>query len=350
MKKSVGEIAEFVGGAVIGDPTVQITGVNGVKQARAGELTFIGNRQYLPFLESCQASAVIVTKEVGQWRGPLIQVENPYLAFVRVIQEYVQVPAEHPQGFHPTAILGDNVKLEENVALGAHVCIGNNVTIGKGTILYSGVFIGHGCTIGTDALVYPNVVIREGTRVGDRCILHAGAVIGTDGFGFAPMGSVWAKVPQVGNVVLGDDVEIGSNSAVDRATFGSTVVGRGTKIDNLVQIGHNVQIGEHCVISGMTGVAGSAVIGNRVTIGGQAAIADHVQIADGATIAGRSAVFGPIEAGQTVSGYPASDHKTSLRIMACTRRLPDLNKQVKVLERRVKELEKQLYGKTANHS
>ncbi|MCX5771384.1 MAG: UDP-3-O-(3-hydroxymyristoyl)glucosamine N-acyltransferase [Candidatus Hydrogenedentes bacterium] len=350
MNKSVGEIAELVGGAVIGDPTVRITGVNGIKQAKPGDLSFIGNRQYVPFLESSEASAVLVSPEIQEWKGPIIQVANPYLAFVRVIQEYVQTPPCHPTGISPTAVLGENVELGQGVALDAYVRIADNVRIGRGSVLYAGVYIGHGCTLGENTVIYPNVVIREGTRIGDRCIIHSGAMIGTDGFGFAPMGPVWAKVPQVGDVVIGDDVEIGSNSAVDRATFGSTVVGRGTKIDNLVQIGHNVQIGEHCVISGMTGVAGSAVIGNHVTIGGQVAIADHVQIGDGATLAGRATVFGPIGAGQVVSGYPAMDHKTSLRILAATRRLPDLLHQAKVLEQRVQELEKQLYGKAADHS
>ena len=201
MNKSVGEIAELVGGAVIGDPTVRITGVNGIKQAQPGDLSFIGNRQYIPFLETSEASAVLVSPEIREWKGPIIQVSNPYLSFVRVIQEYVQTPACHPTGIHPTVVLGVNVELGEFVGLDAFVRIADNVRIGRGSVLYAGAYIGDGCTLGENTVIYPNVVLREGTRIGDRCIVHAGAMIGTDGFGYAPMGSVWAKVPQVGGLI-----------------------------------------------------------------------------------------------------------------------------------------------------
>jgi UDP-3-O-[3-hydroxymyristoyl] glucosamine N-acyltransferase len=217
--------------------------------------------------------------------------------------------------------------------------------------------------IGENTVIYPNATLREGVRVGARCLIHAGVVLGSDGFGFAPLDGAWFKVPQTGTVIIGDDVEIGANSAVDRATFGSTVIGRGTKIDNLVQIGHNVRIGEHCVISGMTGVAGSSTVGNHVTIAAQVGIADHVEIGDRVTIAGRSGVISAIEPGQVVSGFPAIDHHTDMRIMAARRRLPELPRlmaRVKALESRIRELEerwpvagdkeKELHGKAADHS
>ena len=188
------------------------------------------------------------------------------------------------------------------------------------------------------------MVLREETKVGARCIVHAGAVLGSDGFGFAPVGGQWAKVPQVGNVIIGDDVEIGTNSAVDRATFGSTVIGNGTKIDNLCQIGHNVQLGEHCVISGMTGVAGSTVIGNHVTIAAQVGIGDHLEIGDNATVGGRAGVATSVKPGAVVSGFPAMDHKAELRILASLRRLPDAVRRVKELERRIEQLEERLHG------
>lgn len=350
MDKSVGEIAELVGGAVQGDPSVRITGVNGIRQAKPGDLTFLGSAKYRPYLETTGASALLASDSSVAWSGPLIVVRDPYLAFVRVIKKWVSGAgtAIHPRGIHPTAVIGRNVKLGANVAVDAHVKISDDCEIGDGVVLYGGAYLGHGCAVGPGTVIYPNATLREGVRVGARCIIHAGAVLGTDGFGFAPLGGSWAKVPQVGAVAIGDDVEIGANTAVDRATFGTTVVGSGTKIDNLVQIAHNVEVGEHCVISGMTGIAGSTTIGRHVIIAAQAGIADHVEVGENATIAGRSGVVTTVKPGETVSGFPAIEHKTELRILAAMRRLPDLVRRLKELEQRVQDLEKQLYGKTTN--
>lgn len=345
MDKSVGEIAALVGGVVVGDSTRRITGVNGIKQAKTGDLSFVGAPRYLAWLDNTEASAVLVTSSVSSGPTTLIQVNNPYMAFVQVLREFADETAHrHPTGIHETAVIGNNVRLGKDVAIDAFVRIADDCVIGDGVTLYAGVYVGYGCSIGNQTVVYPNVTIRDGVEVGSRCVLHAGLVLGSDGFGFAPVNGAWFKVPQVGTVRIGDDVEIGTNSAVDRATFGTTVVGTGTKIDNLVQIGHNVEIGEHCVISGMSGIAGSTVIGNRVMIAAQVGVADHLEIGDGAVVAGRSGVATHVKPGQTVSGFPAVEHKTEMRILAGIRRVPDLLHRVRELEQRVHQMEKDLHG------
>ena len=345
MDKSVAEIAELVGGAIVGDAALRISGVNGIRQAAPGDLSFVGSQQYATHIQTTAASALLVREDVVCKDKTLIRVNDPYKAFIQVIQNCVDHDAAHPfEGIHETAVIGHNVTLGEGLAIDAHVRIADDARLGDGVVIYAGAYIGRGVSVGADTLIYPNVVIREGATVGARCILHAGVVVGSDGFGFAPMDGTWFKVPQVGTVLIGDDVEIGANSAVDRATFGSTVLGRGTKIDNLVQIGHNVQIGEDCVVSGMTGIAGSTTVGHHVTIGAQAGIGDHLEVGDGATIAGRAGVAGSVKPGAVVSGYPAMDHQAQLRILAAMRRLPDARQRVRKLERRVRELEEQLHG------
>lgn len=340
MNKSVGEIAGLVGGVVFGDAAVRVTGLNGIQEARSGDLTFVSNRKYAPFLDTTRASAVLVTGDLRSSRMPVIEVKNPYLAFVQVIQAHAaEFEPRHPSGIHPTAVIGQGVVLGRDVALDAYVRLGDGCVLGDGVVVYSGVHIGAGSTIGERTVIYPNVTIREGVLVGARCILHAGVVLGSDGFGFAPVQGVWFKIPQVGNVEIGDDVEIGANSAVDRATFGSTVVGRGTKIDNLVQIGHNVRIGEHCVISGMSGIAGSTVIGNHVTIAAQVGIIDHLEIGDNVQIAARAGVTSSIPAGQVVSGFPAVEHAKAMRMVAGMRRLPEWPRRLRDIERRLEAVE-----------
>lgn len=339
MNKSLAEIAELIGGTVIGDATTRIAGVNGIKQAKPGDLTFVSNLRYLPFLETTHASAAIVGKAVMSAPIPIIQVAKPDVAFWTVLKDVADSEVSHPHaGIHPTAVIGENVRLGKDVAIDAHVRVADNCRIGDGAVLYAGVYVGQDSVIGGNTVVYPNVVIRERVTVGARCIIHGGAVIGGDGFGFVPLGKVQYKIPQVGSVEIGDDVEIGSNTTIDRATFGRTVIGQGTKIDNLVQIGHNVEIGEHCVISGSTGISGSAIIGNYVMIGGQTGIAGHIDIGDGAIIAGRTAVSKSVGPGKMVSGFPMKDHKEDLRILACISRLPEFVNRIHELEAQVREL------------
>jgi len=351
MNKTVGEIAELVGGTVVGDAAVCITGINAIRYAKPGDLTFLGSKQYIPYLDRTDAAAILVTEDISAKTKPLIRVNNPYMAFVRVIQAYNLTPQlHHPSGIHESAVIGKNVKLGENVGIDAHVRIADDCTIGDRVVLYPGVYVGHGSTIGDDTVLFPNVTLCENVTLGARCIIHPGVVFGGDGFGFAPIDDKWFKIPQIGKVIVQDDVEIGANSAVDRATFGNTVIGHGTKIDNLVQIGHNVELGEHCVVSGMTGIAGSTVVGDHVIIAAQVGISDHVVIGDGVTIGGRSGVTSSIEPDRIVSGFPARDHIEDKRIMASVHRLPDMLRRLRHLEQNVLKLEEKLHGKAENDS
>lgn len=323
----------------MGDSQVRITGVNGIEEAQPGDLCFVRDARYLPHLRCTRAAAVLIAEPFDECPLPMILVPEPDIAFARIVRECVgKDTPRHPKGIHETAIIGENVVLGEEVAIGAHSHVGDGCRIDGRVVIYAGVYIGHDCQIGEDTIIYPNVTIRESTEVGKRCVLHAGAAIGSDGFGFVPLDGAWAKIPQVGRVIIGDDVEFGSNSAIDRATFGATRIGRGTKIDNLVQIGHNVVIGDHCVIAGMAGIAGSTTIGHNVRIGPGAAINGHITIGDGATIGGRSGVPKSIEAGRIVSGNPAKDHSLERRVLVAQQRLPELLRRVRQLERQIQEL------------
>ncbi len=341
MGMTVGEIARLLGGTVQGDPATEITGVNGLLEAAPGDLCFVRSDRYLSGLYETSASAALVSKPVDpKPLATVIVVDEPEQAFVRVLHMFAAERSPRPAaGIHERAFVAPGAVLGENVSIGPNACVEEGAVLGDGVVLYPGVYIGRGSTVGPETLVYPNAVIREGVRIGARCVLHAGVCIGSDGFGFVPMGGVWMKIPQVGTVEIGDDVEIGSNTAVDRATFGVTKLGNGVKIDNLVQIGHNVQIGEHTVIAGMAGVAGSTVIGSRVRVGASAGINGHITIGDGASIAARSGVTRSVAPGQVVSGYPAMDHAQQRRVLVVQAKLPELAKRVRELEARLAALE-----------
>ena len=350
MKKKVREIAELVGGTVVSGDEVQIRGVNRIEHAQEGDLTFVTGPRYERLLGRTRASAIIVPRDISKCAKPLIQVDDPYAAFMRVLEVVREEVEQHPTHIHPAAAIGKNVTLGKNVAVGPYACIADDALIGDGVVVYAGAYVGRLSYIGAGTIVYPNATIRERVRIGARCIIHSGAVIGGDGFGFVEREGRWWKVPQVGTVVIGDDVEIGSNTTIDRATCGRTEIGRGTKIDNLVQIGHNVVVGEDCVISGMVGIAGSAVLGNSVKVGATAGIVGHVEIGDRVEIAARSGVTKSIAAGARVSGFPAKEHHEEKRIVASVRRLPELLRRVKRLEAEIEELEGRLHGKAENNT
>ncbi|HOZ46389.1 MAG TPA: UDP-3-O-(3-hydroxymyristoyl)glucosamine N-acyltransferase [Candidatus Hydrogenedentes bacterium] len=349
MDISAAEIAQRVGGTVIGDGGVRITGVNGIKQAGPADLTFVRNARYEAFLSSTRAAAVLVPREMDAGHAVLIQVDHPDLAFAQIILEYVDVETAHPVGIHPTAVVGRHVTLGRNVALDAHVVLAEGCSIDDGVVLYSGVYIGRDAQIGAETIIYPNATILDRVLIGKRCTVHAGAVLGADGFGFAPVGGVWRKIPQVGSVSIGDDVEIGANTTIDRATFGITSIGSGTKIDNLVQIGHNVQIGEHCALAGKVGIAGSATIGNHVVMGARSGVGGHIDIGDGVQIGALSGVTKSIEPGKIVSGYPATDHERDKRHQASVRILPEALRRLRALEQRCRELEERVNGKAKDN-
>lgn len=345
MNKTVREIAEQHNGVVIGDGTRSIQSVNGIDDAIAGEITFLGNAKYIPKMEHVQAGAVLVPRDYTvEHSFPTIQVDSPYFVFATLLKELEEDLLVHPQGIHPSATQGEGVILGKNVALDAHVHLADGAKIGDNVVLYAGVYVGRNSTVGENTIVYPNTTIRENVSIGKNCIIHSNVAIGSDGFGFTPMGAIKAKIPQVGRVEIGDDVEIGSNSAVDRATCGVTRIGNGTKIDNLVQIAHNVTIGEHTTISGMSAIAGSATIGSNVTMAGKSGIMGHITIGDDSIVGSDSGVLQSIDAGSIVSGFPAIDHKINLRQMMGQRRLPQALRTIRNLEKRIEEIEKKLNG------
>lgn len=339
MKKSLKEIAELIGGKIVGDESIEVKGVAGIEETKKGEITFVGDKKHLPLLKTTKASAVIVSREVKEARVPFIQVENPYLAFAKVMRIFV--PYQKPtKGTHPSAIVSEGVDLGKGISLGAHSVIEEGARIGDNTIIYPLVYVGRRSKIGKDCLIYPQVMIREGVEIGNRVIVHSGTVIGSDGFGYIPYKGKQHKVPQIGKVVIEDDVEIGANVTIDRATLGKTWIKRGVKIDNLVQIAHNVVIGENSIIVAQVGISGSTEIGKGVTLAGQAGVVGHIKIGDRAIVGGRAGVLKSIPPNTIVSGYPARPHTQAKRIEASVLRLPELYKLVRELKRRIEELEK----------
>jgi UDP-3-O-[3-hydroxymyristoyl] glucosamine N-acyltransferase len=335
------ELAELVGGTVDGDGQTLIRGVAGIREAEPGEITFIANSKYEEFLDVTRASAVIAARGRAADK-PVIRIDNPYYAYLQVLNLFAaDVAVRYPRGVHPSAVVDPGVVLGANVAVGPLCHLAKGARIGDNTTLVAGVFVGEAVQIGHDCLIYPNVTMREGTTVGDRVILQPGVVLGADGFGYAKNGSTHHKVPQIGRVVVEDDVEIGANSCVDRATTGETRVRRGTKIDNLVQIAHNVVLGEHCVIAAQVGISGSTQVGTEVVLGGQAGVGGHIAIGDRAMVGGQSGVTKDVPANTAVSGYPAREHSLAKRLYAHIALLPDLFRRVKDMERRLREVEEE---------
>lgn len=324
-----------------------ITGMATLEDATESDLSFIGSDAYLPQLAQTRAAAVIVQKRVKLPSGesrPVFVVDDADLA-VAVVLEQLAPPVPRPAvGVDPSAQIAPTASLGDKVAIGINVVVGQRTSIGAGTILHPGVVIGDDVRIGDGCELFPNVVVRERITIGDRVIIHAASVLGTDGFGYRWDGQRHVKIPQIGTIIVEDDVEIGSCVCIDRAKFSNTRIGRGTKIDNLVQIGHNVQVGPHCIIVGQAGLAGSVRLGQGVVLGGQTAVRDHVSIGDGAMAAACSAIAEDIEPKAIVSGMPALPHRQSLREQAAFRRLPDLVVQVRKLTEELAKL-KQALGK-----
>ncbi len=344
MQMTLKEIAEFVGGTLLGDGDIVITGVNGIKEAREGEITFVANSRYLPLLDATQASAALVAPPVRNGRKALVQCANPYVSFIDLMGLCETEQACHPKGIDPTAVIGENVRMGNNVALGAYTVVDDGVSIGDNAILYPHVYVGKMSSVGADSIVYPHVTIRENVRVGNRVIIHSGTRIGCDGFGFAPMKGVHHKIPQLGTVIIEDDVEIGANVTIDRATFQATVVGKGTKIDNLVQIAHNVVTGENCIIVAQSGISGSTTLGNSVTLAGQSGIVGHITLGDNVKVGAKSGVTKSFDADTSLFGVPAAPIARAKKVQASLRRLPELYKHVRTLEKRIAELEERLNG------
>ncbi len=326
------QIGDLVGGEVVGDSDAKVRGIASIEDAVDGDIVFAENERFLAKAEKSHCIAIVIPNAEISSSKPLIKVENARFAFLKILERF-NVPLSIGPGVHPSAVLGREIVLGEGVRVGPNVVLADFVNVGDGTTIMGGSFIGEGTVIGEECLIHANVTVNHGALIGDRVILHSGCVIGSDGFGYLLMDNRRVKVPQVGIVVLEDDVEVGAGSTIDRAKTGSTKIGARTKIDNLVHIAHNVKIGTDCVIVAQVGIAGSSVLGNSVIMAGQSGAKDHVTIGDNVVVMGRGAVFGDIEPGQVVSGYPARPHMQRMRVEAAMDKMPETRKRLLALEK-----------------
>lgn len=336
------EIAERLSGSLEGDGSIEIKAVAGLKEAVQGDLSFIANPKYAAQVAATGASAVIVPDDWDRSaKCALIRVENSDQSFAKAAELFYEpVPVPH-RSIHPSAIVAESAQLGDGVSIGANCTLEEGVVIGENTVVQPNCVIGYKTVIGSDCMLYPLVSTREFTEIGDRVIIHNGTVVGSDGFGYAVQkdGSR-TKIPQIGKVVIEDDVEIGANVAIDRARFGKTKIGKGTKIDNLVQIAHNVVVGEHSVMCGQAGISGSTTIGSRVILAGQAGLAGHLEVGDGAIVGAQAGVMKDVDPKDFVIGSPAMTHMQFKKMVANTILLPKLKEKIKQLEDRLCELER----------
>ncbi len=339
---SIGTLAKLVQGRISGDPTVQINGVAPFELAGGKDIAVAGNVKYLKQIDDCRAAAIIVPIDTEFPDLNLIQVDNPMVAFARVVR-FFHPPVKPYEGIHPTAAIGRDFTHGKDPSVGASAVIGNHVTFGDGVWLEPGVVVGDHVTVGNDVIIHANVTVQTRTIIGNRVKIHSGSVIGSDGFGFAPDGAVYHKIPHTGIVEIHDDVEIGANNAIDRGTFGKTTIGKGVKTDNLVHIAHNVSVGENTVLVAQVGISGSVTIGNNAILAGQAGIAGHLTIGNHATVGPQTGVGKSVADGQIVSaGLPEMPHRIWLRVVRTIPKLPDISKRLLGLEKRMKIIEKNL--------
>ena len=332
MPFTASEIAKQLGGIVLGDGTVLLTGFAPAGNAKPGDLTFAENEFYFAQAEQSAASAILVAGEFSPGKKVLIRVANARVGFAKVLPLFFPESA-FPAGIHATAVIDKSAQVDASAYIGPWSVIGAQTKIGARAILQGGNHIGASCAIGDESNVFPNVTLYPGTQIGQRVRIHAGSVIGADGFGYVLDQGAHLKVPQIGSVVIQDDVEIGANVTIDRGALGSTVIGRGTKIDNLVQIAHNVVIGEHCLIVAQAGIAGSTKLGDYVTLAGQAGLAGHIRIGDRVTVAAQSGVMHDIPVGEKWFGYPAKPDRKMKRQLIAIEQLPELLRRVNELEK-----------------
>jgi UDP-3-O-[3-hydroxymyristoyl] glucosamine N-acyltransferase len=334
----LGEIAQRLGCELEGDAQIEITGVAGIEEAEPQQLTFLTNRKYRPALETTRASAVLIARDGGPLRMAALRSANPYLDFARAIEMFHAAP-EYAPGVHPSAVVAKSAKLGPGAHIGPFCFVDEDVEIGRNSVLHSFVSIYRGARIGDDFFAHAHACVREDCQIGDRVLLQNGVVVGTDGFGFARESSGhWYKMRQAGITVVGDDVEIQAHSAIDRATIGETRIGRGTKIDNLVQVGHACTVGEDTLLCGQVGLAGTTHVGNRCILAGQVGAAGHLTIGDGATLTAQSGVPTDVPANAVYSGYPAMDNLAWRKSVAVFNRLPDLQRDLRELREEVARL------------
>ncbi|MFA6142615.1 MAG: UDP-3-O-(3-hydroxymyristoyl)glucosamine N-acyltransferase [Candidatus Omnitrophota bacterium] len=342
MVKKVKEIAEFLKGELVGSGDVLIKGVNGIDRASEGELAFLLTSKAEALLESTKASCVVVPRDVNKPSNvSLIKVDNPSTAFSKIIGVLLPDRIPHPKGIHSTAIIAKTASIAKGASLGAYTVVEDGAVIGENTKIYPFSYIGKNVKIGKNCILYPNVTIREEVVIGERVAIHPGSVVGSDGFGYdVQSDGTYYKIPQIGTVVIEDDVELGSCVTIDRARFGKTVIGKGSKIDNLCQIAHNVVMGPNCVIAAQSGVSGSSQLGRNVLFGGQVGVSDHVKLGDFVIAGAKTGIHKSYPSRTTLFGYPSKPVDKARTAIASVGQLPKLFERVKALEAKVKELEK----------
>lgn len=339
---TLGELAALVGGEVRGDKEVLIHGVAPLEGAGAGEISFLANPKYRHQLEQTSAAAVIVHPSLdGAIERPLLLIKNPYLAFARILAYFHPGPCL-PQGVLAGAVVDAGAEIDPTATISSGCVVGDGARIAAGVVLHPGVVVYPGAEIGAGCVLHAGVVIRERCVLGQRVIVQPNAVIGSDGFGFAPDGQRYVKIPQVGRVVIEDDVEVGACTCIDRGTLGDTVIGRGTKIDNQVQIAHNAQVGEDCILVAQVGISGSTQIGRHCTFGGQSATSGHLRVGDNVTIAARGGVSNNVDANQVMAGFPLMPHREWLKMAMTMTHLPEMRRELHQMSQRLQALEQQL--------
>jgi UDP-3-O-[3-hydroxymyristoyl] glucosamine N-acyltransferase len=341
LHKTAAELAALVGGTLEGDPSIVLSGLASLREAQKGHISFLEHPKYSALLATSQASVILIGPDVEPNEGrTYIRVAQPSAAFGKIIEAVSPKPVQFSPGIHSQACVHPKAQVDPTASVQPGAVVEEGATIGARSVIGANSYVGHEAKVGSDCLLYPNVTIRERCLVGNRVILHPGAVVGSDGFGYDFKDGRYKKIPQVGFVQLDDDVEIGANSAIDRGRFGRTWIKQGVKIDNLVQIAHNVIIDEHTAIAAQAGISGSTIVGKYVRIAGQVGTVGHITIGEGSTLLAQSGINHDVPKGQMMFGYPAQEHKEAMKTHANIRRLPHLVEKIRKLEKRIEELEK----------
>lgn len=335
MTVKLGELAHILGVRLEGDGSIEISKLNEIQVAASNEISFLSNPKYIKHIKTTQAAALIVSEDMELDFPNLLRSSNPKQTMQKALQLLNYKERVHKPGVHPTAVIDPEISVPESAEIDSGVVIAKDVKLGENVVLESNVVIGAGCRIGDHSHLYPNVVLYSDSIIGKHCIIHSGTVIGSDGFGFSVESGEIEKIPQTGNVILGNHVEIGANCAIDRGSIGSTSIGDGTKLDNLIHLAHNVRVGKNCFLTAQIGIAGSTELGDRVQMGGQGGIIGHLKVGNDVSIASRGGVTRDIPDGMMVSGFPARLHRDELKMEAFIKRLPELYKAVKTLEKQV---------------
>ncbi len=348
MEKTLGELAEYVGGRVKGNKDIKIRGIKTMDEAGEGYITFLANEKYEKKMNNTAASAIIVSPKFQDVDKPLLISDNPYLAFAKLVDLMMNPEIEYPKTIHETAVISPTARLGEEVSMFPHVCVGERTRLGNRVVLMPKVYLGDDCEVGDDTIIHPNVVIYANTKIGRNVTIHANSVVGSGGFGYAPDGRDYFNIPQVGRTVIEDDVVIGDNTTIQRGALDATKIGKGTKVGSQCQIAHNVEIGENTLLIGQIGIAGTAKIGSNCVLAGGVGVVGHVTVGDRVTVGARSGVTNDLPSDGTYLGYPAVSIKKMRRSQIAAQRLPELIEALRSLKRRMSDLEERLGWKKSD--